>query len=94
MKSVIFTLLFVNIFIFLCEAKEPASKPSILFIPLDASPPCLKMTEKMGLIGNAELISPPMRTLGNFQEPGKSRDINAWILQQDLESIVCFSVGA
>ncbi len=65
MKSVIFTLLFVNIFIFLCEAKEPALKPSILFIPLDARPPCLKMTKKMGLIGNAELISRPMSILGN-----------------------------
>jgi len=86
MKSVIFTFLFVNIFISLSEAKEPDLKPRILFIPLDARPPCLKMTEKMGLIGNAEVISPPAELLGNFQEPGQSRDINAWILRQDLKS--------
>lgn len=67
MKSVIFTLLFVNIFIFLCEAKEPDLNPSILFIPLDASPPRLKMTEKMGLIGNAKLISPSKSILGNSE---------------------------
>jgi hypothetical protein len=87
MKSfVTFTFMFVIMFIFLCEAKELNLKPRILFIPLDARPPCLKLTEKMGLIGNAEVVSPPMQMLGNFQEPGQSTAINAWILQQDLKS--------
>jgi len=79
-----FILLIINIFI--CEARNSALRPKILFIPLDARPPCLKMTEKMGLIGNAEIISPPMKMLGNFQEPGQSTEINAWILKQDLQS--------
>ncbi len=70
----------------LCAAKGPALRPRILFIPLDARPPCLKMTEKMGLIGNADIVSPPLEMLGNLHDPGKSREISSWMLKQDLKS--------
>jgi hypothetical protein len=87
MKKIgIFAFILLNTFTFICEAKDPVQNPRILFIPLDARPPCLKMTEKMGLIGNAEVISPPLSLLGNFNNPGQSRAINNWILKQDLKS--------
>lgn len=85
-RAVTLTFMFVGLFISWCKAEKPDLKPRILFIPLDARPPCLKMTEKMGLIGHAELIAPPLEMLGNFQEPGKSGEINNWILKQDLQS--------
>jgi hypothetical protein len=85
-KVAAFTILFLSILTAFCEAKGPALAPKILFIPLDSRPPCLKMTEKMGLIGNATVVSPPMEMLGNLHEPGQSRAISSWIMQQDLKS--------
>lgn len=85
-RCISFTIVFLGVFFTFCEAKGPVLRPRILFIPLDTRPPCLKMTEKMGLIGNAEVVSPPLEILGNFHEPGQSREINAWILKQDLKS--------
>lgn len=76
------TILFQIFFVALVSAAP--KKTRILFIPLDTRPPCLKLTEKMGLIGNADVIAPPMSMLGTFHEPGQSDQINEWILQQDL----------
>lgn len=56
----------------------------ILFIPLDSRPPCLDFTQKIGLIANAELVSPPEELLGVFTTPGQSEKINEWILSQEL----------
>jgi hypothetical protein len=81
-----FTIIFLVIFTSFSEAKRPVLAPKILFIPLDDRPPCLKMTEKMGLIGNATVVSPPLELLGNLHHAGKSREINAWIMKQDLKS--------
>lgn len=58
----------------------------ILFVPLDPRPPCLKLTQKMGLIGDAEVVAPPMEFLGNFQKPGDSEQIITWLKTQDLNS--------
>ena len=85
-RNITFAVVLLNLFVCAFPAVQPSQNPRILFVPLDARPPCLKMTEKMGLIGNAEVISPPLDLLGNFQQPGQSDKINAWILQQDLKS--------
>jgi hypothetical protein len=58
----------------------------ILLIPLDDRPPCLQFTQKMGLIGNAEVIAPPKDLLGNFTAPGQSAKIITWLKQQDLKT--------
>lgn len=85
-KSIVLTLVLLSFVINGFAQKTTKLSSKILFIPLDARPPCLKMTEKMGLIGDAEVISPPMALLGNFQDPGQSEKINEWILKQDLKS--------
>lgn len=58
----------------------------ILLIPLDDRPPCLQFPVKMGLIGDAEIVSPPVELLGRFTEAGKSDAIIEWLKKQDLRS--------
>ena len=58
----------------------------ILLIPLDDRPPCLQFPVRMGLIGDAQIVAPPVELLGKFIEPGKSDRIIEWIKQQDLKS--------
>ncbi len=58
----------------------------ILLIPLDDRPPCLQFPVRMGLIGDAQVVAPPVELLGKFTEPGKSDEIIKWIKQQDLKS--------
>ncbi len=58
----------------------------ILLIPLDDRPPCLQFPLRMGLIGDAQIVAPPVELLGKFTEPGKSDRIIEWIKQQDLKS--------
>ncbi|WP_338868685.1 DUF4127 family protein [Spirosoma sp. SC4-14] len=67
-------------------SKEPGFSARILFIPLDDRPPCLQFTERMGLIGNAQVVAPPMELLGRFTTPGQSDKIIAWLQQQELNS--------
>jgi len=87
MKKYLIAVLFVAACASLSFAQQKSGPSSrILLIPLDARPPCLKLTEKMGLIGDAQIVSPPLELLGNFEQPGKSEKINEWILQQDLQS--------
>ncbi len=82
---------FISLFILLLLSAgvsgEPASYNSkILLIPLDDRPPCLQFTEKMGLIGNVQVVSPPREILGRFTKPGEPDKIIQWIKQQDLRS--------
>ena len=58
----------------------------ILLIPLDDRPPCLQMPVKMGLIGDAEIITPPRNLLGRFTDFGKSDEIIKWLKTQNLKS--------
>lgn len=85
-KKIVLILVLLSFVINSFAQKTVKLSSKILFIPLDARPPCLKMTEKMGLIGDAEVIAPPLALLGNFQDPGQSEKINEWILKQDLKS--------
>jgi len=64
----------------------PHYSTRILFIPLDDRPPCLQFTERMGLIGDAQVITPPKELLGRFTTPGQSDKIIAWLHQQDVQS--------
>jgi hypothetical protein len=70
--------------------KQPARAPSarfgarILLIPLDDRPPCLQFPVMMGLIGNAEVVTPPRALLGRFLEPGQPQQIEAWLRGQEL----------
>ena len=58
----------------------------ILFVPLDDRPPCLQFTQKMGLIGDAEVVAPPKELLGRFTTAGDSDKIVAWLQKQDLKT--------
>lgn len=65
---------------------QPKYSARILFVPLDDRPPCLQFTERMGLIGDTEVVSPPRELLGRFTTLGQSEKIGDWLLQQDLRS--------
>ncbi len=65
---------------------QPELPTKILLIPLDDRPPCLQFPVKMGLIGDAEVVTPPLELLGKFTEPGKSDEIINWLKRQDLKS--------
>jgi hypothetical protein len=79
-------------FLFLFSAylvvAQPAAKRSlkILFVPLDDRPPCLQFTERMGMIGNADVIAPPKEMIGRFTTAGQSDQIIEWVKKQDLQS--------
>ena len=64
---------------------KPTVKTKILLIPLDDRPPTLQFTVKMGLIGNAEVVTPPKEMLGVFTTPGDSDKIIEWIKTQNLK---------
>jgi hypothetical protein len=86
MKTIISVV--IILFLVLPAFTQVGSKPSvkILFIPLDDRPPCLQFTQKMGLIGDAEVVAPPKELLGRFTTAGQSDRIITWLLQQDLRS--------
>ncbi|GEO02518.1 hypothetical protein AAE02nite_01820 [Adhaeribacter aerolatus] len=65
---------------------KPGYSAKILFIPLDDRPPCLQFTERMGLIGDAQVTSPPKELLGRYTTAGQSDKIISWLQQQDLKS--------
>lgn len=67
-------------------SKDPAYNAKVLLIPLDDRPPCLQFTERMGLIGDAQVVSPPFALLGRFTDAGQSDKIIEWVLKQDLKS--------
>jgi len=64
---------------------QPKMSARILLVPLDDRPPCLQFTVKMGLIGDAEIVTPPRELLGRFTEFGKSDEIINWLKMQDLK---------
>ena len=65
---------------------QPKMSSRILLIPLDDRPPCLQFPVKMGLIGDAEIVTPPREILGRFTEAGKSDEIIKWLKTQNLKS--------
>ena len=58
----------------------------VLLIPLDDRPPCLQFTVKMGLIGDADVVTPPREMLGRFTVAGRPDEIIAWIRKQNLKT--------
>ncbi|HVG17272.1 MAG TPA: DUF4127 family protein [Chitinophagaceae bacterium] len=82
-----FTVLLLSCVAFFSYTQS-ISKPSlkILFIPLDDRPPCLQFTEQIGVIGNADVVTPPKELLGRFTVAGQSDKIIKWLKQQDLKS--------
>ena len=85
MKQILFALIIVILFSSTNFAQAKMSA-RVLLIPLDDRPPCLQFTERMGLIGDAEVVSPPKEMLGRFTEFGKSDEIVKWLQAQDLKS--------
>lgn len=82
-------ILFVFIAVFSFSSAsfaQPKMSARILLIPLDDRPPCLQFPVRMGLIGDAEVVSPPKEMLGRFTEFGKSDEIIKWVKVQDLKS--------
>ncbi len=65
---------------------QPKMSSRILLIPLDDRPPCLQFPVRMGLIGDAEIVTPPRELLGRFTEFGKSDAIIEWLKKQNLKS--------
>ena len=77
-----FTLFFVPVI----AQNQPKMSSRILLIPLDDRPPCLQFPVRMGLIGDAEIVTPPRELLGRFTEFGKSDEIIKWLKTQNLKS--------
>ena len=71
--------------VFTAQAQTKFSS-RILLIPLDDRPSCLQFPVKMGLIGDAEIVTPPREMLGRFTEFGKSDEIIKWLKTQNLKS--------
>ena len=71
---------------FLAVHAQPKLTSRILLIPLDDRPPCLQFPVKMGLIGDADVVTPPRELLGRFTEFGRSDEIIAWLKRQNLRS--------
>ena len=86
MKKVLFiiTLVFATFSTFAQGVSKSSMR--VLFIPLDDRPPCLQFTQQMGLIGNADVVTPPKVLLGRFTTAGQSDKIIEWLKQQDLQS--------
>ncbi|MCK8492978.1 DUF4127 family protein [Spirosoma sp. RP8] len=79
-------VLFAGLWLPASAGTAPAFHARILLIPLDDRPPCLQFTQRMGRIGDAEVVTPPMELLGRFTTPGQSEKIINWVQQQDLKS--------
>src|SRR5687767_8154423 len=58
----------------------------ILLIPMDDRPPCLQFPVRMGLIGDATIVTPPKDLLGRFTTPGQSDRIISWLKAQNMRS--------
>ena len=55
----------------------------ILFVPLDDRPCCLDMVGRIAALASCELLTPPRKSLGHFQEPGQPDAILQWLEEQD-----------
>lgn len=88
-KHLFFPILFCTLIVFATvpafSQKQTPLKTKILLIPLDDRPPTLQFTVKMGLIGNAEVVTPPKELLGVFTKPGDSERIIEWVKKQNLK---------
>ncbi len=51
----------------------------VLLIPLDDRPTSTQLTQRLGLIGNAEVVIPPRELLGKFTTAGQPDKIIDWI---------------
>jgi hypothetical protein len=58
----------------------------VLLVPLDDRPPCLQFPVRMGMIADAEVVTPPKELLGRFTVPGQSDRIVEWLRTQDMRS--------
>jgi hypothetical protein len=90
LKSIIFFLCVLcilnGLFSNATAQTQPKTSSRILLIPLDDRPPCLQFPVEMGLIGDAEIVTPPRELLGRFTEAGKSDEIINWMKRQNLKS--------
>lgn len=55
----------------------------VLLIPLDDRPTSAQLPQRLGLIGNAEVLTPPRELLGKFTQPGQPDNIMAWVKTQE-----------
>ena len=78
------SLLLTTLFALAQPIRHPQVK--ILLIPLDDRPPCLQFTQRIGLIGHADVVTPPKELLGRFTTPGQCDKIIEWLQRQDLAS--------
>ena len=82
----------ISLFLFCLLASATAALAAdrlpakILLVPLDDRPPCLQFPVKMGLIGDTEVVTPPVELLGRFTDAGKPDAIIEWLKKQDLRS--------
>lgn len=59
-RVLFFFLYFAGCSLSLTAGKDPVYTARILLIPLDDRPPCLQFTQRMAMIGNAEIVTPPL----------------------------------
>jgi hypothetical protein len=86
MKYILCLAAFMAVFFPSRARQRVGHQTKILLIPLDDRPPCLQFTERIAMIANAQIISPPREMLGRYTDPGKSEEIVKWLKGLDLKS--------
>lgn len=59
----------------------------VALVPLDDRPVCLQYPEMMARLAHAEVIAPPLSSLGRFTTPGDTTAIARWLAALDLTSV-------
>src|SRR5918993_5599854 len=62
-------------------------KLRIALVPLDDRPVCLQYPQMMAGLAHAEVVAPPVESLGRFIRPGDPEAIVRWLRAQDWGSI-------
>lgn len=76
----------MTVFFSSCDQYKKEQQTKILLIPLDDRPPCLQFTQRIAMIGNAEIVAPPKAMLGCYTQRGKPEAIRQWLKGLDLKS--------
>ncbi|BCS35405.1 hypothetical protein TBR22_A46320 [Luteitalea sp. TBR-22] len=69
------------------EAPPMPKKLRIALVPLDDRPVCLQYPQMMAPLAYAEVVAPPIGTLGRFTTPGDTVAVARWLRAQDWSRV-------
>lgn len=79
----IFLVLFLSMPAWVGAKNQAVPGIRVLLIPLDDRPTSSQLPQRLGMIGNAEVLIPPRELLGKFTQPGQPDNIMAWVKAQE-----------